>query len=119
MPSASAMLPPLTPGMMFATPIRNPCRIVLKTAAIARADSNPARRKWPNKNGSRFADCRSIKGFAAYCSLAKVSLIASKFGRSFGVGVCSLYFTTPSLSMTNAARAATEPKPIKSSSNTP
>ena len=34
--------------------------------------------------------------------------MASKFGKSLGVGVCSLYCTTPFLSITNAARALTE-----------
>src|ERR1017187_9542579 len=37
--------------------------------------------------------------------------MASKFGKSFGVGVCSLYWTTPFLSITNAERAAVSPTP--------
>src|SRR5262249_40639652 len=32
-------------------------------------------------------------------------------GKSFGVGVCSLYWTTPLLSITKAARAAVSPTP--------
>lgn len=46
-----------------------------------------------------------------YLIFAKVSFTALKFGKSFGVGVCSLYCTTPFLSMTNAARAAVSPTP--------
>ena len=46
-----------------------------------------------------------------YFNFASVALIASKFGKSFGVGVCSLYCTTPFLSITNAARAAVSPTP--------
>jgi hypothetical protein len=52
-------------------------------------------------------------------NLARVALMASKFGNSFGDGVCSLYCTTPFLSMTKAARALVAPKPSRSSSNTP
>ncbi|GEM_PF-1456955 len=46
-----------------------------------------------------------------YFNFASAALRASKFGRSFGVGVCSLYCTTPCLSITNAARAAVSPTP--------
>jgi len=46
-----------------------------------------------------------------YFSFASAALIASKFGKSFGVAVCSLYCTTPFLSMTNAARADVSPTP--------
>ena len=70
------------------------------------------RRKLP----SACVHCLSVR---PYCNFARVSLIAVKFGRSFGVGVCSLYCTTPFLSMTNAARAEVEPKPIRSGSSTP
>ena len=63
---------------------------------------------------------RGIRGEdTSYFSLPSVSLIALKFGSSFGVGVCSLYWTTPSLSITNAARALTEPSPSRSGSNVP
>src|SRR5438309_394795 len=55
----------------------------------------------------------------AYLSFSRICLIAWKFGSSFGVGVCSLYWMTPSLSMTNAARALTAPNPIKSGSSVP
>ena len=55
----------------------------------------------------------------SYFSLPSVSLIAWKFGNSFGVGVCSLYWMTPFLSMTNAARALTAPNPIKSGNSVP
>ena len=34
-----------------------------------------------------------------YFNFASAALIASKFGKSFGVGVCSLYCTTPCLSI--------------------
>src|SRR5436190_1985263 len=47
----------------------------------------------------------------AYFSFASALLTASKLGRSFGVGVCSLYCTTSLLSMTKAARAAVSPIP--------
>ena len=47
----------------------------------------------------------------SYFSLPSAALTASKFGRSFGVAVCSLYCTTPALSMTNAARADVSPTP--------
>src|SRR5476649_1624062 len=46
-----------------------------------------------------------------YFNFASTALTASKFGKSFGVGVCSLYCTTPFLSITNAARAAVSPTP--------
>jgi hypothetical protein len=46
-----------------------------------------------------------------YLSLASVALTWSKCGRSFGLGVCSLYWTTPALSITKAARAAVSPTP--------
>src|SRR5580765_3189087 len=46
-----------------------------------------------------------------YFNFARAALTASKFGKSFGVGVCSLYCTTPLLSITNAARAAVSPTP--------
>jgi len=46
-----------------------------------------------------------------YFNFASVALTASKFGKSFGVGVCSLYWMTPALSMTNAARADVSPTP--------
>lgn len=49
----------------------------------------------------------------------KTSLIALKFGRSFGVGVCSLYLMTPCLSMTKAARALAAPNPARSGKRTP
>src|SRR5260370_969981 len=48
-----------------------------------------------------------------YFSLANVSLTFSKLGKSFGVGVCSLYLTTPFLSITNAARPAVAPAPAR------
>ena len=38
---------------------------------------------------------------------------AAKFGRSFGVGVCSEYLITPSLPTTNAARADVSPMPAR------
>src|SRR5687768_8868124 len=44
---------------------------------------------------------------------ARAALMALKFGRSFVVGVCSAYFTTPSLPMTNAARAEDSYMPTK------
>jgi len=40
-----------------------------------------------------------------YFNSPSLVLIASKLGRSLGVGVCSLYCTIPSLSMMKAARA--------------
>src|SRR5678809_1285730 len=46
-----------------------------------------------------------------YFSLPRTSLMALKLGKSFGVGVCSLYCTTPFLSMTKAARAEVSPTP--------
>src|SRR5208283_5037452 len=46
-----------------------------------------------------------------YFNFASAVLMASKFGRSFGVSVCSLYCTTPFLSITNAARAEVSPTP--------
>jgi hypothetical protein len=51
--------------------------------------------------------------------LASAALIASKFGRSFGVGVCSAYYTTPSRPMTKAARAAVSPTPASIGKSTP
>src|SRR5690606_26241715 len=44
---------------------------------------------------------------------ASAALTFSKSGRSLGVGVCSAYFTLPSLPMTNAARAAVSPTPAR------
>ncbi len=44
-------------------------------------------------------------------SLPRISFTAAKFGRSFGVAVCSAYWMTPFLSMTKAARAAVSPMP--------
>ena len=44
-------------------------------------------------------------------NFASAALTASKLGRSFGVGVCSAYCTTPFRSMTKAARAAVSPMP--------
>jgi len=44
-------------------------------------------------------------------NFASVACTAAKFGRSFGVGVCSAYCTMPALSMTNAARADVSPTP--------
>src|SRR5438046_2227104 len=46
-----------------------------------------------------------------YLNLPSVSFTFSKLGKSLGVGVCSLYCTTPFLSITNAARAAVSPTP--------
>ena len=77
------------------------------------------------EGGSRLPpslECRWVLNVvrrASYFSLARVSLIAAKFGRSFGVAVCSAYCTTPALSTTNAARALVEPKPSRSGSSTP
>jgi hypothetical protein len=48
---------------------------------------------------------------AGHFNLPNAPLTASKFGRSLGVGVFSLYWMTPCLSMTNAARAAVSPTP--------
>src|SRR5260370_1782256 len=53
-----------------------------------------------------------------YFSLANVSLTFSKLGKSFGVGVCSLYWTTHFLSITNAARAAVSPMPASMGNTT-
>src|SRR3954468_18676868 len=44
---------------------------------------------------------------------AKAALTLLKSGRSFGVGVCSAYLITPSLPMTNAARADVSPTPAR------
>ena len=57
-------------------------------------------------------DTCHIRG-PAYASLASAAWTAWKLGRSFGVGVCSAYCTTPCLSMTNAARAAVSPMPAR------
>src|SRR5262245_32210992 len=46
-----------------------------------------------------------------YFNFERVSWTFPKLGRSFGVGVCSLYWMTPFLSMTKAARAAVSPTP--------
>ena len=48
---------------------------------------------------------------AAYFSFARAALTALKFGNSFGLGVCSLYWIMPLLSTTKAARAAVSPIP--------
>jgi hypothetical protein len=48
---------------------------------------------------------------SGHFNLPKAPLTASKFGRSLGVGVFSLYWMTPCLSITNAARAAVSPTP--------
>ena len=50
---------------------------------------------------------------------AKAAWILVKSGSSSGVGVCSECLITPFLSMTKAARALTEPSPIRSERRVP
>src|SRR5882672_3214431 len=63
------------------------------------------------KGGSALLPPHVVPEKRVYFSFASVSLMALKFGSSFGVGVCSLYCTTPPLSMTKAARAEVSPTP--------
>jgi len=55
---------------------------------------------------------------ACYCNFANAACTAPKLGRSFGVGVCSLYCTIPCLSITKAARAEVSPTPASIGNNT-
>ncbi len=104
------------------------CGVQAKAAAQRSRFRNPQSRglqprlgdptcpQWHRQPGKKV--CRLWKA-PAYFSLASVSLIALKFGNSFGDGVCSLYCTTPCLSMTIAARALTDPSPRRSASSVP
>jgi hypothetical protein len=88
-------------------------------AQLRRGGAAVFRRARPQVTRFRAESERSAPGAAGYCSLARAALRALKLGRSFGVGVCSLYWMTPCLSTTNAARALTEPSPSRSGSNVP
>lgn len=112
--------------------IRTPCDLHRRgeaTTALSPPDWLQFVRQDPGpekRNSGSFApggsECRSLAfgGWGGdYFKPAKVVLIAAKFGRSFGVGVCSAYCTTPFRSITNAARAEVAPKPSRSSSSTP
>ena len=98
----------------------------LRGHAQLRARVRPRRgqaRRWtplprcrPAQTASIPSPCRAlpeagILNAFSYFSFARVSLTLAKLGSSFGVGVCSLYWTTPLLSITKAARAAVSPTP--------
>lgn len=75
----------------------------------------------PPRDGSQNAGCRRDRRSSSsdYLRPARTSLSFAKFGRSFGVGVCSAYCTTPCLSITKAARAEVSPTPARFGNSTP
>ena len=78
------------------------------------------RRSQPKRNGREMNPARPEEASArAYFNLARQSFTASKFGKSFGVAVCSEYCTVPCLSITNAARAEVSPTPASMGKRTP